>query len=117
MAKTQGKCCAGDGDIVEGATSVASVDASSVAEMSMLFKALGDERRLCIVEMIASEPGICACKLLDAFDITQPTLSHHTRILTQAGLLICYRQGKWAHYSINRPALDAVRTLIDNLDR
>lgn len=117
MTKTQDKCCAGDGDIVEDATTGMPVDASSVTNMSTLFKALGDERRLRIVEMIANEPGICACKLLDAFDITQPTLSHHTRILTQAGLLTCYRQGKWAHYSINKPALDAVRALIDSLDR
>ena len=48
-----------------------------------------------------SEGEKCGCKLLEAFEITQPTLSHHMRILTECGLVIARKEGKWSHYSLN----------------
>lgn len=63
-------------------------------------KALGDINRLQIVQML-SDGEKCGCKLLEAFDITQPTLSHHMKILCECGLIHARKEGKWQHYSIN----------------
>ena len=70
-------------------------------ELARAFKALGDENRLKMVQMIANADDICACHLLDEFDFSQPTLSHHIKILCAAGLIECRREGKWMHYSLN----------------
>lgn len=64
-------------------------------------KALGDNKRIQIIQML-SDGEKCGCKLLEAFEITQPTLSHHMRILCECGLVNDRKEGKWHHYSINR---------------
>ena len=63
-------------------------------------KALGDNNRLQIIQML-SDGEKCGCKLLEAFDITQPTLSHHMKILCDCGLVNDRKESKWHHYSIN----------------
>ena len=73
-------------------------------EVANICRALGDSSRLQIVLML-KEGEMCACKLLEAFAFTQPTLSHHMRILCASGLVICRREGKWCHYSINGEVL------------
>lgn len=110
------KCCIGDGSPVEGLISH-DVDPVSPEQMVALFKALGDTRRLEIMEIVADEGDACACALLDELEISPSTLSHHTRILTQAGLLKCYRKGKWAHYLINESGIEAARALLGHLSR
>jgi len=72
----------------------------NIADVALICKALGDNNRLQIVRML-SEGEKCACRILDAFDITQPTLSHHMKILCECGLVIARKEGKWQHYSIN----------------
>ena len=66
-------------------------------------KALCDNNRLQIIQML-SDGEKCGCKLLDAFDLTQPTLSHHMKILCDCGLVNDRKEGKWHHYSINADA-------------
>ena len=70
-------------------------------EYARLFKALSDPKRLKIVHMLAGGE-LCACKILEEFHITQPTLSHDMKLLTDAGLVIPRREGKWTHYSLNK---------------
>lgn len=70
------------------------------SEMALICKALGDENRLQIIKML-SGGELCACKILDAFNITQPTLSHHMKILTECNLVVSRKEGKWTYYSIN----------------
>ena len=70
------------------------------SEMALICKALGDENRLQIIKMLAGGE-LCACKILDAFNITQPTLSHHMKILTECNLVASRKEGKWTYYSIN----------------
>ena len=65
-----------------------------------LFKALADENRLQIMEIL-KDGEKCACKLLEALQISQPTLSHHMKVLSDCGLVNSYKDGKWHHYSIN----------------
>ena len=65
-----------------------------------IFKAFCDENRLTILEMLQSGEK-CACVLLDKLAITQPTLSHHMKILVDSGVVAARKAGKWTHYSIN----------------
>ena len=81
-------------------------------EIAQAFKALGDENRLKMVQMIAAANDICACHLLDEFDFSQPTLSHHIKILCTAGLIDCRREGKWMHYSLNANHISEIRDLL-----
>ena len=69
-------------------------------EIALVCKALGDENRVQIVKMLTGGE-LCACKILDAFNITQPTLSHHMKILTECNLVNSRKEGKWTYYSIN----------------
>jgi ArsR family transcriptional regulator len=64
-----------------------------------IYKALGDINRLMIVDML-TEGELCACKILEKFEISQPTLSHHMKTLCACGLVIGHKQGKWTYYSI-----------------
>ncbi|HHV11041.1 MAG TPA: helix-turn-helix transcriptional regulator [Clostridiales bacterium] len=65
-----------------------------------LFKALSDTNRLMIVDILSCGE-LCACKLLEKFNITQPTLSHHMKILCDCGLVCGRKEGKWMYYSLN----------------
>ncbi|MGW2112935.1 ArsR/SmtB family transcription factor [Streptomyces sp. NPDC001948] len=70
------------------------------AELAKVFKALGDPVRLRLLSMIASREGgeICVCDLTPAFDLSQPTISHHLKLLKQAGLINSERRGTWVYY-------------------
>ena len=69
-------------------------------EYVRILKALGDDIRLQIFEMLR-QGSLCACKIQEKFDITQPTLSHHMKILCDSGIVLALRDGKWVHYSLN----------------
>jgi len=69
------------------------------AENVALFKALDDANRLMIVDMLSCGE-LCACKILERFHITQPTLSHHMKILCDCGLVVGRKEGKWTYYSL-----------------
>lgn len=70
------------------------------AENVGLFKALSDTNRLMIVDMLSCGE-LCACEILERFSITQPTLSHHMKILCDCGLVNGRKEGKWMYYSLN----------------
>lgn len=103
------KCCEGDGEVVvEESMHAGRIDPNSLQDFCRFFKALGDEKRLLIVSMIAKEPGLCSCIILKELGISQPTLSHHMRVLTTSGVVNGYRQGKWMHYTLCEESLDLV---------
>ena len=68
-------------------------------QLALIFKALSDENRVRILKLLQNGE-ICACKLLDALNISQPTLSHHMKILCDGGIVNGRKEGKWMHYSI-----------------
>jgi ArsR family transcriptional regulator len=70
------------------------------AEYVPVLKALSDETRLKIVDMLSCGE-LCACNILENFNITQPTLSYHMKALTDSGIVNGRRQGAWMHYSLN----------------
>ncbi|MCH5299361.1 MAG: winged helix-turn-helix transcriptional regulator [Ruminococcus sp.] len=67
---------------------------------ALIFKALSDENRIRILKLLQSGEK-CACVLLDNLRITQPTLSHHMKILCDADIVAGRKEGKWTHYSIS----------------
>lgn len=79
-----------------------------------IFKALSDPKRLKIVHMLAGGE-LCACKILEEFHITQPTLSHDMKLLTDTGLVIPRREGKWTHYSLNKDRLGEIVRMAERL--
>ncbi len=83
--------------------------------MALICKALGDANRLKIVKML-SDGEKCGCKLLEAFEITQPTLSHHMKILCECGLVETRKEGKWSHYSLNCGTLSSFKAFIGTLN-
>lgn len=76
-----------------------------------LFKALSDTNRLMIVEMLSCEE-LCACNILEKFNITQPTLSHHMKMLCECGLVTGRKQGKWMYYSLNQETVQVFKTFM-----
>ncbi|MCX5444126.1 MULTISPECIES: ArsR/SmtB family transcription factor [Streptomyces] len=80
----------------------APLDEDQAAELATVFKALGDPVRLRLLSMIASRAGgeVCVCDLTPAFDLSQPTISHHLKLLKQAGLIDSERRGTWVYYRL-----------------
>ena len=85
--------------------------ATTYREISRIFKALGDENRLQILEILRSGEK-CACKLLDELHITQSTLSHHMKILCDAQIVVGRKEGKWVHYSIDEAGSKRAQMLL-----
>lgn len=79
-----------------------------------ILKAFCDEQRLAILELL-QEGEKCACELLDKLDITQPTLSHHMKILCDSGIVAGRKDGKWMHYSISESGAEHVKKLINEI--
>jgi ArsR family transcriptional regulator len=73
----------------------------------ILFKALADETRLAILDMLSKEE-LCACHILEEFDITQPTLSYHMKILVESGLVDSRKEGTWMRYRINADKISSI---------
>ncbi len=73
---------------------------NSKGKYALLFKALADPNRLLIIEYLM-EGERCACRVLECLKISQPTLSHHMKILCDSGIVNLRKEGKWTHYSLN----------------
>lgn len=87
----------------------------SAANLARSFKALGDPARLRLLSLIAARGGgeVCVCELTEAFTLTGPTISHHLRVLREAGLVDCQRRGTWVYYWIVPAQLAALSRLLD----
>lgn len=79
-----------------------------------IFKAFCDENRIKILQLLQSGEK-CACKLLTEINITQPTLSHHMKILCDSGIVRGRKEGKWMHYSISRDGIEKAQKYLDCL--
>lgn len=81
---------------------------------SRIFKALSDSSRLKIIDMLSCGER-CACELLDMFEFTQPTLSHHMKILMASRLVKCRKEGLWSFYSLDSEQTQAVLSYLREL--
>src|SRR2546423_877111 len=83
------------------------VEREEAQRMAQLAKALGDPIRLQLVDVLRKHAGkVCVCELVPLFDVSQPTVSHHLKILRDAGIVGSERQGLWAYYYVLPGALD-----------
>ena len=81
-----------------------------------IFKALSDPKRVRIVDLLSCGE-MCGCVLLKCFEVTQPTLAHDMKVLTEAGVVTSRREGKRTLYSLNMKALEDIRRHIDEIQR
>ncbi|HYZ76722.1 MAG TPA: metalloregulator ArsR/SmtB family transcription factor [Gaiellaceae bacterium] len=78
-------------------------------ELAARFKSLADPTRVALVNRLAAAEEVCVCDLNTAFDLSQPTISHHLRILREAGLVESTRRGTWAYYRLVPEAIESLR--------
>jgi len=90
------------------------ITASQAAELARTLKAIADPTRLRLVSMVASHDGgeACVCDLTEPLGLTQPTISHHLKILVEAGILTRDKRGVWAYYALVPSALDALSAVL-----
>jgi ArsR family transcriptional regulator len=105
MAKVT-PCCP---PVLHGALSKTNAD-----ELASAFKALADSGRLRLLSFIAAQPEgeACVCHVTAPVGLSQPTVSHHLKLLHEAGLLDREKRGAWVYYRVNRPRLDALRAAL-----
>ena len=87
---------------------------SAAAGLAQVFKALGDPVRLRLVSLIGAHQGgeVCVCDLTTAFNLTQPTISHHLKVLREAGIITSERRGTWVYYRLVPAVLDRMGALL-----
>ena len=83
---------------------------------AVIFKAFCDENRIRILNLLSTGEK-CACKLLEELNITQPTLSHHMKILCDSGIVVGRKEGKWTHYSISDKGVEKAKKYLDVITR
>ncbi len=88
---------------------VPAMAAEDAERLAATFKALADPTRVAIVSRLACGEDCCVCDLTDAFELSQPTVSHHLRVLRDAGLIEAERRGTWAYYRLVPEAIERLR--------
>ena len=88
---------------------VAPLSETSRKDLAARFKALADPTRVAIVNRLAATDECCVCDLTGAFELSQPTISHHLRLLREAGLVEASRRGTWAYYRLIPEAVAELR--------
>lgn len=93
----------------------APLDDDTARQMAQVFKALSDPARLRLLSLIATQPEgeACNCELIEPLGLSQPTVSHHLKVLHDAGLLGRERRGQWVFYRIRADQMAAVRRVLD----
>ncbi len=83
-------------------------------EIATIFKVLGEPARLQLISFIASQPNqeACGCDLIEPLGLSQPTVSHHLKVLYQAGLLNKERRGNWIYYLVNKEKIAMLREIL-----
>jgi ArsR family transcriptional regulator, arsenate/arsenite/antimonite-responsive transcriptional repressor len=91
------------------------IGVSTASTLARVFKALGDPVRLRLVSLIGAHEGgeVCVCELTEAFDLTQPTISHHLKVLRDAGIIDGERRGTWVYYWLVPATLERMSGLLE----
>ncbi len=95
-----------------------SMRAEEATDLANFLRALADPTRLQMVSLLAEHPGeVCVCDITRSFDLDQSTISHHLRLLREAGVIECVRHGVWAYYFFHAGALEPIKQLLKQLER
>lgn len=105
VVSTESRCCA--------PLAREPIDADEAERLSAVFKALADPVRLRLLSLIGAcaDGEVCVCDLTTPFDLSQPTISHHLKVLREAGLISSQRRGTWVYYSIRPGELEQLAAL------
>lgn len=87
-------------------------DEERLEDQERALSALADPTRLRILHLLSRHDSLCVCEIEAAFDLGQPTISHHLKILREAGIVTVERRGTWAYYALARPV---VKSLVSDL--
>lgn len=103
-----------DPDPRDAAVGVTAMDHAEAVSLSLKFKAISDPTRVRLLSLVAAHAGAeaCVCDLTEPVNLSQPTVSHHLKILVHAGLLSRSQRGSWSFYSVVPGAVDAVADLL-----
>jgi len=94
------------------------IDTEKTAANARLLAALADPTRLGIVTMLAGvDEPLCVCEIVTQFDLGQPTISHHLKVLREARLVDCEKRGLWVYYWLNREVLAAITAYLNSLQK
>lgn len=95
-----------------------SIDADTANTMAISFKALADPTRLRLVSMVAAheEGEACVCDLTEPLGLSQPTVSHHLKVLVEAGILDRAKRGTWAYYNLVPGSLDCFAAILSKME-
>ena len=95
-----------------------SMRAEEASDLAGLLHALADPTRLQMISLLAEHPGeVCVCDITANFGLDQSTISHHLRLLREAGVIDCVRHGVWAYYFLRAGALEPVKQLLKRWER
>ena len=91
------------------------IERSGAERMAAIAKALGDPIRMQLVDVLRKHAGqVCVCELVPLFDLSQPTVSHHLKVLREAGIVGSERRGLWAYYYVNPDSLEELSAWLSN---
>jgi ArsR family transcriptional regulator, arsenate/arsenite/antimonite-responsive transcriptional repressor len=91
------------------------IEREQAERMAQVAKALGDPIRMQLVDVLRKHAGqVCVCELVPLFDLSQPTVSHHLKVLREAGIVGSERRGLWAYYYVNPDSLEELATWLNN---
>lgn len=107
------RVCSGEVEQCCPPLSTAALTSDQAAGLTPMFKALADPVRLRLISLLASTTELCVCDLSSAFDLAGPTISHHLKVLREAGLIDSQRRGTWIYYRAKPAVLGQLSTLLD----
>lgn len=107
-----GPTVAGPDDLCCVSLTEAPLNDAEAAELARVFGALSDPVRLRLLSLVASQVEICSCDLEGPLDRSQPTVSHHTRVLAEAGLIVGEKRGRWMWWRADPERLATVRKVL-----
>jgi ArsR family transcriptional regulator len=91
------------------------IEREQAERMAVVAKAIGDPIRMQLIDVLRKHAGqVCVCELVPLFDLSQPTVSHHLKVLREAGLVGSERRGLWAYYYVNPDALEELSTWLSS---
>ena len=108
----QADCCSGDDCALDCGSETDETRARLLLDDARLFRALGDATRLAIIEQLSEQGDVCACDFAACCTVAQPTVSHHLKVLRDAGVIVGDKRGLWVHYRLAPGALARLRRYV-----